>query len=141
MRGTKGRLQETAGQRKLWPEIRGRFRARCRMPRRRVYFFFDEEDFLLLLFLDEDEDFFALLFFADDFFGTLAPSLRASDNPIAMACFRLVTFLPLRPLFSVPLFFSRIVRATFFCAFGPYFLPDDFFEDFVAIQLFSLLQQ
>ncbi len=86
-----------------------------------------------------EDDFFELLFFADDFFfGTFAPALRASDSPMAMACFRLVTFFPLRPLFSFPLFFSRITRATFFCAFGPYFLPpEDFFEElfFVAMQL------
>ena len=83
------------------------------------YFFFD--------------DFFALLFFAADFFfGTFAPALRASDNPIAIACLRLVTFFPLRPLFSVPLFFSRITFSTFFPAFGLYFLPDDFF--FAAIE-------
>ena len=45
--------------------------------------------------------FFAGLFFeADFFFGTLPPAFRASDNPMAMACFLLVTFLPLRPLFS-----------------------------------------
>jgi hypothetical protein len=29
--------------------------------------------------------------------GTLAPSRRASESPIAIACFRLVTFLPERP--------------------------------------------
>jgi hypothetical protein len=37
---------------------------------------------------------------ADDFLaGTFDPDLRASERPIAMACFREVTFLPL-PLFS-----------------------------------------
>lgn len=95
-----------------------------------LYFFF-EVDFVELLF-------FAALFFAGDFFfGTFAPAFRASDSPIAIACLRLVTFFPLRPLFSVPLFFSRIVRATFFCAFGLYFLPpEDFFDElfFVAIE-------
>lgn len=90
-----------------------------------LYFFFD--DFFALLFFAE------VFFAADFFFGTLAPSLRASDSPIAIACFRLVTFFPLRPLFSVPLFFSRIVRATFFCAFGLYFLPP---EDFLCEELF-----
>jgi hypothetical protein len=34
--------------------------------------------------------------------GTRLPFWRASDNPMAIACLRLVTFLPLRPLFSVP---------------------------------------
>jgi len=38
------------------------------------------------------------LFFETFFFGTLAPARRASDNPIAIACLRLVTFLPDRPL-------------------------------------------
>lgn len=42
-----------------------------------------------------------------------------------MACLRLVTFLPLRPLFSLPCFISRISVWTFFCAFGPYFLPPE----------------
>src|SRR5262249_14244987 len=36
------------------------------------------------------------------FLGTLAPFFRASDRPIAIACLRLVTRLPLLPLFSVP---------------------------------------
>jgi hypothetical protein len=91
---------------------------------------FLDEAFLEGLFFEEA--FFEELFFADDFFfGTLAPSLRASESPMAMACLRLVTFFPLRPLFSVPFFFSCITRATFFCALGPYFLPDDFF--FVAM--------
>ncbi|HVT99262.1 MAG TPA: hypothetical protein VHE33_17300 [Acidobacteriaceae bacterium] len=123
MRGTKGRLQERPGARKLrnktmarkLGEIPGRYG--CEFAGN--YFFFD--DFLALLFFD-----------ADFFFGTFAPALRASDNPIAIACLRLVTFLPLRPLLSLPVFFSRITRATFFCAFGPYFLPDDFF--FAAMQ-------
>ena len=66
----------------------------------------DEEDF----FRDED----------DFFFGTLAPASRASLKPIAMACFRLVTFPP-DPERSVPCFRSCIARSTFFCAFFPYF--------------------
>jgi hypothetical protein len=44
--------------------------------------------------------------------GTLAPLRRASDRPIAMACFRLVTFLPERPERSVPRFLSLIARWT-----------------------------
>src|SRR3989440_5370355 len=59
-------------------------------------------------------------FFDDFFFGTLPPSLRASDNPIAIACFLLVTFLPDLPLFSVPSLRSCIAFLTFFCAFFPY---------------------
>ena len=102
------------------------------------------EDFSDELFLEEVPellrcDFDELLFFFDDFFfGTFAPDLRASDNPIAIACLRLFTFFPLRPLFSVPLFFSRIVRATFFCAFGLYFLPP---EDFLCEELFFVAMQ
>ena len=34
--------------------------------------------------------------------GTFAPAFRASESPMAIACLRLVTFFPLRPLFSVP---------------------------------------
>ena len=69
-------------------------------------------DLRVVLFLGADF-FFAVFFRADVFFrGTLAPSLRASDNPIAMACLRLVTFLPL-PLRRVPRFFSRMTSSTF----------------------------
>jgi len=60
-------------------------------------------------------------FFEEDFLpGTFAPPLRASDNPIAIACFLLVTFLPERPLLSVPLLRSCIARSTFSDAFLPY---------------------
>lgn len=73
--------------------------------------------FFALLFFALDFfalDFFALDFFAEDFFrGTFAPSRRASDRPIAIACLRLVTFLPLRPLFSLPRFISCISSFTF----------------------------
>src|SRR4051812_29599500 len=51
------------------------------------------------------------------FFGTFAPDFRASERPIAMACLRLVTFLPERPLFSVPRFRLCIARLTFLDAF------------------------
>src|SRR5690242_13048590 len=50
------------------------------------------------------------------FFGTLAPRLRASDRPIAIACLRLFTFLPERPLRSVPAFRFFIARLTFLAA-------------------------
>ena len=60
-------------------------------------------------------------FFEEDFLpGTFAPLLRASDNPIAIACFLLVTFLPERPLLRVPLLRSCIARSTFSEAFLPY---------------------
>jgi hypothetical protein len=44
--------------------------------------------------------------------GTFFPFSRASESPIAMACLRLVTFLPLRPLLSEPLFRFLIARST-----------------------------
>jgi hypothetical protein len=56
------------------------------------------------------------------FLGTLAPARRASDKPIAIACLRLVTFLPERPLRSVPRFRSSIARLTFWDALRLYFL-------------------
>jgi hypothetical protein len=60
----------------------------------------------------------------DRFRGTLPPSRRASLNPIAIACLRLVTFFPERPDLSFPLFISRIARSTFFPDFLPYFRVD-----------------
>jgi hypothetical protein len=45
--------------------------------------------------------------------GTLAPARRASERPMAMACFRLVTFFPEPPLRKVPRFRSLITLATF----------------------------
>jgi hypothetical protein len=87
------------------------------------------ERFLVVFFLrvadvlrELDADFFADFFFEDFFFGTFLPSLRASERPMAMACFRLLTFLPLLPLFSVPFLRFFIVRATFFEAPLEYFL-------------------
>ena len=77
------------------------------------------------------------------------PARRASDKPIAIACLRLVTFFPLRPLLSFPCFISCISSRTYSPALGLYFLPllfffADFFEDpdfddrfFVAV-LFEL---
>lgn len=52
--------------------------------------------------------------------GTFAPLLRASDKPIAIACFRLVTFLCDLPLLSVPCLRPRIARLTERCAALPY---------------------
>ncbi len=51
--------------------------------------------------------------FRDPLAGTFAPDRRASDSPMATACLRLVTFLPDRPLRSVPRFRSRITFSTF----------------------------
>src|SRR5579875_2091451 len=68
---------------------------------------------------------------------------------MAMACFGLVTFLPLRPDFSLPCFISRISRSTALPAAGLYlrelddfldalFFPDDFFaEDLLADVFFA----
>jgi len=57
---------------------------------------------------------------APRFLGTLPPSRLASESPIAIACFRLVTFFPERPDFSVPCFRSCIAFSTFDFAFLPY---------------------
>jgi hypothetical protein len=53
------------------------------------------------------------------FRGTFPPLSRASDSPIAIACFRLVTFRP-DPLFNVPRFRRRIALSTFLLALFPY---------------------
>jgi hypothetical protein len=84
--------------------------------------------FLRAVFVDERlrVDFFA---------GTLPPSRRASDRPMAMACLRLVTFRPEEPERSVPRFLSCIAFSTFFEAFFPYFRPDDFLAFFAIHDL------
>jgi hypothetical protein len=69
--------------------------------------------FLLAFFLPLDF-FFRLPAF---FFGTFAPERRASDSPMAIACLRLVTFFPDRPLLSLPRFRSCIALSTFLDAF------------------------
>jgi hypothetical protein len=66
------------------------------------------------------------------FGGTFFPSRLASDRPIAIACFRLVTFLPDRPLLNVPAFRFFIARPT---------LADAFFEYFRAMECFSRLKR
>src|SRR5215216_876084 len=78
------------------------------------YFFFDDDFFEDRFFEDFFDDFF------DPFFGTFAPASRASDKPMAIACFLLVTFLPDLPLFSVPCLRSCIAFSTLSCAFLPY---------------------
>lgn len=87
---------------------------------------FRDDDFVVDCFEDDlrAEDFFAEDFFADDFFaddlrgggGTLPPSRRASDRPMATACLRDVTFLP-EPLLSVPFLRRRIALSTLSCDF------------------------
>jgi hypothetical protein len=46
------------------------------------------------------------------FFGTFFPARRASDRPMAIACFRLFTVFP-EPLFKVPALRPFIVFSTF----------------------------
>jgi hypothetical protein len=73
-------------------------------------------------------DFFAFRFFVffevfrffEAFFGTFLPLALASDSPIAIACLRLLTFLPERPLFSVPDLRFFIARLTSVDAFFEY---------------------
>jgi hypothetical protein len=57
--------------------------------------------------------------------GTFPPSRRASDSPIAIACLRLVTFLPERPDRSVPCLRSCMAFSTLFEAFLPYLRPPE----------------
>lgn len=70
--------------------------------------------------------------------GTFSPSLRASERPMAIACFRLVTFFPLRPLFNFPRCISCISVLTCLPAFGLCLRPERFFEeDFFADDFFA----
>src|SRR3984893_13096443 len=78
------------------------------------------------------------------FFGTLAPFLRASERPMAIACFRLLTLPPLPPLpeRSVPLFFRRIALATLLPAALPFWRRSQRLRElvpFVAAMCFLLL--
>jgi len=57
----------------------------------------------------------------DFFSGTFVPSFLASERPIAMACLRLFTGLPLLPLLSVPSCISFIDLSTLSPAFFEYF--------------------
>src|SRR6185369_2971195 len=52
--------------------------------------------------------------------GTFPPFRRASDKPIAIACFRLFTVFPERPLLSVPRFALCKAFATVFFDVFPY---------------------
>ena len=63
------------------------------------------------------------------FRGTFAPDSLASDKPMAMACFGLVTFLPLRPDLSLPVFISCIARSTLSCDFLEYFAIVEYFQE------------
>jgi hypothetical protein len=55
------------------------------------------------------------------FLGTLAPRFLASDRPMAMACFRLLTFppRPLGPLRNVPRLRRRMADSTLLLAAAP----------------------
>jgi hypothetical protein len=64
---------------------------------------------------------FPRFFAALRFFGTFAPAARASESPIAIACLRLVTLRPERPLLSVPALRFFIARSTSAEAFFEYF--------------------
>jgi hypothetical protein len=77
-------------------------------------------DFLEGDFFLEAADFDCVLL--DAFFGTFLPFLRASDRPMAIACFRLLTVPPLPPLplLSVPFFSLRTALSTSFDALGEY---------------------
>jgi hypothetical protein len=54
------------------------------------------------------------------------------DRPIAIACFLLVTFLPLLPLLSFPSFMAFISVSTLLLAAGEYFRA----EGFLAVVFF-----
>jgi hypothetical protein len=49
---------------------------------------------------------------ADLFFGTFLPFARALESPIAIACFWVLTVLPLPPLFNVPALRRSMARLT-----------------------------
>ncbi len=65
--------------------------------------------------------------------GTFPPARLASDSPIAIACFGLVTFLPPLPERSFPCFIAFISRSTDFVALALYFFfADDVVATFVV---------
>jgi hypothetical protein len=73
----------------------------------------------------------------DDGGGTFFPSFRASDRPIAIACFGFVTFFPLRPLFSLPCFIAFISRSTSLPTDAPYLrVALDFFATVFLLAVF-----
>jgi hypothetical protein len=70
--------------------------------------------------------------------GIFAPDLRASESPMAIACFGFVTFWPL-PDFSLPSLNARISRSTDFEALGLYLRPLLFFAAFFVDDFFAVL--
>jgi hypothetical protein len=99
------------------PEVFGRITRQFRHCHELDEVFFRTEDFFF-----EEALFLVDAFFLEEafFLGTFAPARRASESPMAIACFRLVTFFPDFPLFKVPLFRSCMTFLTFACAFFPY---------------------
>jgi hypothetical protein len=89
------------------------------------YFRFAARFFLPPVLLRPPLDFRFDVRFDFRFDGTLAPFSRASDNPIAIACFLLFTLPPFppRPLRNVPFFLFFIARSTLFPAAFPYLRP------------------
>jgi hypothetical protein len=79
----------------------------------------DENKFGVHYFFDFR--FLELLLFFEVFFGTFLPSALASERPIAIACLRLLTLRPDRPLFNVPALRFFIARPTLADAFFEYF--------------------
>jgi hypothetical protein len=90
-------------------------------PVERFRLFFDWLEVFLERLLELFLDFLLVLRFADFFFGTFPPLRRASERPIAIACFRFFTFLPERPLLSFPDLYSCIARLTLRFDVLPYF--------------------
>jgi len=86
-------------------------------------------DFFAVGFRDDDllepdlfvPDFLEVEDLPDFLAGTFLPFRRASESPMAIACLRLVTFLPLPPLLSVPRFRLCIAPSTSFEALAEYF--------------------
>src|SRR5262245_63676702 len=79
--------------------------------------------------------------FYDRFRGTFFPFARASDRPMAMACFRLFTLppFPALPRRSVPRLRRRMARSTSLLAPRPYFRRLDFRRlDFLALVAIAL---
>jgi hypothetical protein len=81
----------------------------------------DPEDFEPADFFALEEVGFLVDFFADFLAGTFLPFWRASESPMAMACLRLVTFLPLPPLLRVPRLRLCMAPSTSLEAAGEYF--------------------
>ena len=81
-----------------------------------------ERAFVVLFAADLDFVDATLFLAAVGAFGALYPRLRASERPIATACLRLFTVLPLLPLFNLPRLYSFITFFTLDCAALLYFV-------------------